>query len=82
MKKKTMYVKPLMEVIHVEENLLSGASMKGNAGGTGNSGNTGKDIGGGPEGKGFFWQEDEGTDDPESDNLFTGRSPWDGFYRN
>lgn len=82
MKKKTMYVKPLMEVIHVEENLLSGASMKGNAGNTGNSGNTGTDIGGGPEGKGFFWQEDEGTGDPESDNLFTGRTPWDGFHRN
>lgn len=81
MKKKTMYVKPLMEVIHVEENLLSGASIIGNGGGTSNSGNTGTDIGGGPEGKGFFWQEDEGTDDPESDNLFTGRTPWDGFYR-
>lgn len=77
MKKKTMYVKPLMEVIHVEENLLSGGS--GKSGGSAGTSTPGGSFGG--EAKPFSWDDDEEDDKEQSDNLFTGKSPWDGFNK-
>lgn len=78
MKKKTMYVKPLMEVIHVEENLLSGGS--GKSGGSAGTSTPGGSFGG-EEAKPFSWDDDEEDDKEQSDNLFTGKSPWDGFNK-
>ena len=70
MKKKTMYVKPLMEVVHVEEEAPlakystqgSGGAGGATGGGTGGGFNDDDDDdppGGGGGAKGYAWDEDD-----------------------
>jgi len=85
MKRKAMYMKPLMEVVRVEEEAPLTAPSTTGPGHAGDSDNDGDwDDPGYNGGKSSFWYEEENKgkkDKGESDNLFSGRSPWDGFYK-
>ena len=85
MKKKIMYVKPLMEVVHVEEEApLAKYSTQG-SGGAG--GATGGGTGGGfNDSKPFFWSDEMDGDEKFEDDKQGGFSTkttfaWDDFKK-
>lgn len=86
MKKKTMYVKPLMEVVHVEEEAPLANNSTGGSGGAGHADEGGQNPDFNDPSKSFFWSDEMDGDEKFEDDKQGGFSTkttfaWDDFKK-